>query len=320
MKNWLPNLEVASDELSSHLAALDPAVLSLKVKIMQRSTIYEGSKYQDLVSLAGALASATIESVDVSLLCFKELVRRTMSHITANLDQHRNRQYASDALSHLRDNLKTQAGKKHAPKLDFALVALFEVLFGIFTARATQLDELGIIPRSEFLSLEEAFQNCLLSQLESLLKKIRKPSKSSKQADRLRSVRSAIDALAKSNVDKGKVANAVAEAEAFAASLDGTDMEVARRLETLISIFTLSADAGAAESQLQGDISTVYGRQALAERTREFIKTKDQRQKLVLLQSSLQKRWSWTQLDKLWTVRQIIISCEGLCSSILPRD
>jgi nucleolar pre-ribosomal-associated protein 2 len=311
MTTWLPKTNSCSDEPTKQCAALGGAVLSLKVKVMQRPTMYEGAKYQDLVFLADALASAKIESLDVSLLCFKELVRRTMSHVTANLDQTRNREYVLDSLSHLRKNLNASNNETH--KLNFALVALLEVLFGLFTSREIQLNELDIIPRPEFLGLKKAFQNYLLSQLESLLTKIKKSSKPSKQAERSVMLRSIMDALAELGADSGKIASTVAEARPFAASLKDSGTDLVRRLESLISISTLSPNVPAVESQLEGDISTVYGRQALAERTCEFIKLKDQRQKLALLQSSLEQKWSWTQLDKLWAVRHMIISCEGLC-------
>lgn len=305
MKTWLP--------CSGSTEGVDGAVLSLKVKIMQRPTFFEGTNYQDLVLLADSLTAATPEVLDVSLPCFKELVRRTMSPITANLDQPRNRDYASDAVNHLRKKLNIEVGSKKAHKLSFASVALFEVSFDILGARQTQLNELKIITKSDFSSLKETFQNSLLAQMQDQLIKTKKSSKSSKQAGRMLLLRTTIDALARSDVEGKKVASAAAEAKTFAASLDGTDEDLVRRLEGFISKYTLSADSGVVETQLEGDVTTLYGRQALAEKTNEFIKSKDDCQKLALLHSSLSK--DWAQLDKIWAVRQIIISCEGTCSS-----
>jgi nucleolar pre-ribosomal-associated protein 2 len=314
MKSWTPNSHASTQDAgkgpSSTSAAIDPVVLSLKAFVMQRPTSYEGMKYQDLIYQADALASAKIEGLDVSLAWFKELVRRTLSHITANLDQPRNCEYVLSALSHLRKKLKTKASSKQTHQLNFALVALFEVLFETLEARGTQLDDLEIISRSKFSSLKEAFQICLLWQLENILVKAKKLSKSGKDSESLLTLRSIIDALIKSKVERSRLAKVFDEAKSFIASLDRTDIDIGRRLETFISIFTMSIDAEVVDSQFGGDISTVYGRQAIAEKTHQFIRLMDQHQKLELLSSLLES--NWTELDKLWAIRHLIIGCEGL--------
>ncbi|KAG0645375.1 Unhealthy ribosome biogenesis 2 [Hyphodiscus hymeniophilus] len=309
MKVRRSSFEAAGDGNFKEWVALDDAVLSLRIKMMQRSTIYDGTRYQDLVVLADDLASANIESPNVSLLCFKELARRTLSHITANLDQSRNREYVLNALDHLRKKMRTRTGDKIAHKLNFGLVALFEVLFEIFTAKAKQLNDLSIITQHDLSTLEETFQICLLSQLKHTLSKFKKTTKPGKQAERSIMLRSVIEALIKSSVDREKVASAVTEAKHFVTSLKNIDVELSRRLETLIAIYTPSADSPA-DSPLERDISAVDSRRELLEKTSEFIKSKSQSQKLALLQSALEEKQGWTQLDKLLISRQMIISCE----------
>ena len=316
MKTWLPDSENVSEGISGQSSAVDAAVLSLKVKVMQISTMYDGMKYQDLVSLAETLATEETCTPEVNLSCFKELVMRTVSHITSNLNQPRNREYILDALSHLRKRLKPKSGDKMAHKLNFAQIALFEILFEAFTIRGTQLNDSDVVSHSDFLSLQDAFQTMLLNQLESVLAKMKKSSKPGKKAERSLMLRSTIDALTTSQVGQEKVARAVAEAKSFAASLKDTDIDLVRRLETFISVFTAYAKDEAVEAQFKGDVSTVNGRQALAETTFDFVKSKDQREKLALLHSSLIKISDWPQLDKLWAVRHLIISCEGSCRSL----
>lgn len=317
MKSWSPisylSTQDASEGPSLASAAIDPAVLSLKAKVMERPTVYEGMKYQDLADLADVLASAKIEDLDVSLALFKELVRRTMSHITTNLDQLRNRGYTLDAMSHLQKKLKAKADTKKTHKLDYALVALFDVLLGAFTAKETQLNDLSIISRADFISINASFKTCLLAQLEGLLAKTKKSSKPEKQAEKFLTIRSIVDALSKSRFDGSELANLVDAAKSFSASLDQTNMDVARRLETFISTSAQSAEVEVIDSHFGGDISTVSGRQAIVDKVHALIFRKDQSEKLALLRSLLRdNQVSLTQLDKLLALRHLIMDCEGL--------
>ena len=312
MKQWLPNPDNVNDIQSALWAPLDNAILGLKVKIMQRSTVYEGTMYQDLVCLAEALDTTKASNTDVSLSYFKELVRRTMSHITTNLDQPRNRGYVLEILDHLRKELNIKRSKKVTHTMKSALLAQFQVLFDIFTTRATQLGDLDIIAYSDLTTLKEAFQALLLSQSESILTKLKQPSKSGKQAQRLLMLRSTLYALTKLELDRERVATAIVEARSFAASLENIDGDLHGQLETFRSIHTTSTKPPDIEIQLNGDVSTVIGRQGLVARTKHLIESMDHLQKLELVHSSMKQKSGWTQLDKLWAVRLIIISCEGL--------
>lgn len=311
MNNWLPSTENAGHEIFAQQAALSDPVLSLKVKIMQRCTIHEGASYQNLVSLADALALAKTEGLDISLPLFRELVRRTISHVTTNLDQPRNREYASDVLGHLRKSLKTK-DNEGAPKLNLTSIVLIGTVLETLTSRETQLIDLDIIPLSDVLSLKEGFQRCLLSHLDDLLSEVKDISKSSEQTQSSLILRSVIGSFGNSVVSTESLASIVAASKTFAALVSDTNTEPGRQLNTWISNAIPSADMAPVEQHLEGGSLTVYCRQALAERTREAIKLKDQRQKLALLQSILGRKSSWVQLDKLWAARQVIISCQSL--------
>lgn len=95
-RSWLPTGDAAIDDaqgLSYQSTALDPAVLSLKIKFMQRPVLYEVSKtlqvltrnilrfqgmgFKDLVHLADTLSEAEIPRQQVNLALLKELARLT---------------------------------------------------------------------------------------------------------------------------------------------------------------------------------------------------------------------------------------------------
>jgi nucleolar pre-ribosomal-associated protein 2 len=313
MKIWAPSSDLpaqdASDGASLASAAISPAVLSLKTKIMQRPTVYDSMKYQDLVHLADALASSMVESRDTSLALFKELVRRTMSHITANLDQPRNREYVSDALNHLRKKTKPKSDSKKTHKIDYARVVLFEVLVGAFSAKESQLNDLGIIKSAEFTIIKESFKACLLGQLESLLAKSKKSSKIDKQAEKNLTLRSIIDALQILGVKRSELANLLNVAKSFVATLDEKDMDIGKRVETFISIHA-PTEVGVID--FGGDVSTVDGRQAIIEKVRSLISGKDDSEKVELLRSLLRNDLAAWRLDHLLAVRHIVTACQGL--------
>ena len=318
MKRWHPSLKSPeeSGEGLSVSTALAPAVLSLKVKIMQRPTVYDGMEYQDLANLADALSSIKTADLDVSLPLFKELTRRTMSHITANLDQSRNREYALDALKHLRKKTKTKSDDKKTQKLNFALVALFEVLIEAFGAKETQLNDLDIISRAKFASVKTSFKRHLLVQLDELLSKTKKSSKTYKQAEKSLTLLSTIDALTKLEVDLSDLVNVVDAVESFTASLDGADVDVKKRLETFISTHSLSKESNAMNSELPGNLSTMYDRKAVKETAQSLVAGKHLHEKLKLLKSSLEdSERNSLRLDKILAMRYIIMACEGKLST-----
>ena len=313
MRNWPPNTNQSTTDNLSQSVELDPGVLGLKVKMMQRPTVYEGMKYQDLVNLAESLASAKTEELDISFALFKELVTRTMSHITANLDQARNREYTLDALSHLRKKIKPKTDNKKTHKLNFALIAMFEALVGAFAAKEKQLNDLDIILSDDLASLKNNLKTCLLAQLEDVLAKTKKSSKPDKQAERSLTILSIIDALAKQEVDGSELANLVDAAKSFTASLDQADIDVGKRLDTFMATHSRSAELKVTDSEFGGDPSTVYGRQTIKETVQAIVTGKNQYQKLDLLNSILQDgAGGLLRLGSVLAVRYIIMACEGL--------
>jgi nucleolar pre-ribosomal-associated protein 2 len=315
MKGWFMSTEsstaVATDG-PIESASLDPAVLSLKAKVMQRAAVYDGMKYQDLANLADGLASTKMQSLGPSIVSFKELVRATMSHVTANLDQPRNREYALGALNHLRKKTKSKSDSKKIHKLNYALITLFDTVIEAFAVKETQLNDLDIISRSDYTSVKNSFKRCLLGLLEELLTKTRS-SKAEKQAERSLTALSIIDALGKQEVNDSELTDVVDATKSFAAPPNEADIDVGKRLDTFLSMHSRSEELKMSGSEFGGDPLTVYGRKAIKETVQALVTGKDQHQKLDLLKSILEDEENGLlRLESVLAVRHIIMACEGL--------
>ena len=312
MKSWLPTAEDESYGVPGSPAIIDLSVLSLKVKIMGVTTVYNEMKYGDMKNFADALAAADIQNMTVGLALFKELVKRTMSHVTTNLDQPRNREYTLDAIRHLQKRTIAKSDSTKIHKLNYALVALFEALLGVFTLRGDQLNDLAIITTADFASVKNSFKARLLAQLEQLLAKTKTSAKSHQRAEKSLTILSIIDALSKLEVTSADVAKLASAVESFTASYDNADIKM--RLDTFMYVRAAPAETGIVASQLGGNISTLYGRQAISEKVHALIAERNQAEKLEVIKYAFGDDLTGLTLDKLQAVRHLVMACEGLLS------
>lgn len=230
--------------------------------------------------------------------------------MTANLDQARDKEYASDAFDSLKKIVKSKKGdeKKSSTKWDFAAVALLEVVLTALTTKATILNDLDIISNKDLTKIGEKFKSSLVEQLHTLLqkpKKFKNTDKSDHNVLLLTSITDALAAVSAGEVESKELAD---DARNFIASLKGMQQEVTSKLETL-----LSPHLSDSSLKSEGEIATVYGRQSIKEKMQALALGKDQVGKLELLRSiSGPPSPPLVQLDRLLAARSLIISCEGM--------
>jgi nucleolar pre-ribosomal-associated protein 2 len=180
-----------------------------------------------------------------------------------------------------------------------------------FHARAAPLNDLEVITKQDLEICTSAFLDGLLAQLRDVLHKSRKGKLRKQKTSQVTAhltIFSIIDALSALDVDSSNLAELGDDAKAFCASVQDTDIHIGKRLETFM---TVHGPKMIGEEVLEGDVSTVHGRQSIKEKTLASIAGKDKQEKLKLLDSVIGPGLiGLTRLDKLLAARQIIISIE----------
>ncbi|KAH8596936.1 Urb2/Npa2 family-domain-containing protein [Bisporella sp. PMI_857] len=307
LKSWLPDgLQEKDPGLSYDNTALDPLVLSLKIKIMSRPAFYEGSKYNDLVCLADAIASSNLPNLQTNTRLFKELISLTLSYVNANLSQSRNRTYAEEALEYLKKNIKKKVDDddKRKDKWSYATVALLEVTLNSFAAKRNALDELGILSSGDMASMTESFRRALLKQLERSIKKAKKHTGD----EQFRLIDFIIDALTAVGVDEVKLAALSNDAKNFALSLDMSESDLGSRISNFFSTHVRNEDGEIIDTRIGGDVASVSSRHALIKRLEAALDGKDQDDRLEILESLYRGSSLVDQLDTLLAAKNIIAS------------
>jgi hypothetical protein len=127
-----------------------------------------------------------------------------------------------------------------------------------------------------------------------------------------------IDALASLGVTASDLADFKNKAKAFAASPENILFDAGKRLEIFLAVQGGEVGKKSFGSRAKGDISTVFGRQAIQEKVQAAMAGKSAKSKLKLLTSVLGEGLvGLTQTDKLLAAKYVIMSCEGmLCSPV----
>lgn len=244
---------------------------------------------------------------------FCQFIADPRRFVFTNIDQPRNREYITDSFSHIRKKVK-KAYEKSKHKWDHALVAMFEVVLKVFNSRAAFFNDSGIINSTELAEISTSFKDSLLIQLEDIIQNSQKDKPSKRKSNKKPHsllVISIMDALAALGMDASRLARMSDRAKSFASTLVDTDPEVGKRVQTFVDMHSQNDADDDHEVQLAGDVSTVYGRQSIREKTRVATAGKDGKQKLRLLESLLTPD-GLTQLDKLLAARHVIMSIEGM--------
>jgi nucleolar pre-ribosomal-associated protein 2 len=205
----------------------------------------------------------------------------------------------------------SKAGEKKKHRLNYALVTIFGAAISAFHARATSLNDLEVIRKEDLDRRTSAFKEGLLAQLKEIFQKFRKGKsrkRKTSQATEHLSIFSIINALSALGADSSKLAELEDDAKAFCASVQGSEVDIGRRLETFMAIHRSNVIG---EELLGGDISTVNGRQSIKEKTLASTVGKNKQEKLKLLESIFGPGLvGLTRLDKLLAAQQVIILIE----------
>jgi nucleolar pre-ribosomal-associated protein 2 len=188
---------------------------------------------------------------------------------------------------------------------------VFGAAFSIFQAKATPLDDLRIISNDDLGSITGTFKTGLLQQLKEFLHRTRKEKSTKRQTSQLTehlTILSIMDALGALGVDPSKVAELVDDAKAFCSLVQDTELHIGKRLETFLAVHGPNIIE---EELLEGDVSTVNGRQSITQKVLASVNSKDKLDKLKLLDSIFGPGLvGLSRLDKLLAARQVIISME----------
>ncbi|PVH78171.1 hypothetical protein DL98DRAFT_590499 [Cadophora sp. DSE1049] len=307
MSSWLPSDEGAGSGKGHSYGStvLDNGVLFLKRKIMRRPKLYEGMKFQEFIDLADTLAEAEVPHRSHNLASLKDLARLTFLSALQTVDQPRSSAYISDAFKKIQKKVNKAAEKKKH-RLNFALIAIFEVALIAFHDKSTVLNGLNIVKVDDLDDLTASFKDCILSQLKDTLRKFQKEN-----ANDFLLVLSIIDALSTLGVDESRLAGLEDSAAAFIASVGKTNEFFGERLQTFMVTHSPKADGRIPASQLSSSVTDVYSRESIIARTDAAISGLGNEEKLGLLQELLgEDLGGLEQLDKLLAARQIIIAIE----------
>jgi nucleolar pre-ribosomal-associated protein 2 len=198
---------------------------------------------------------------------------------------------------------------------------IFGAAFSIFQTRATPLDDMKVITKDDLDTSMATFKDGLLEQLKDILHKSRKDKsnklKAGQKTERLM-VLGIIDALAAVGIDSSKLAALEDDAKAFCTSVQDTELQIGKRLETFLAVHGPDVIE---EKLLAGDVSTVNGRQSITQTTIASMIGKDKQTKLKLLDSIFGPGLiGLVRLDKLLAARQVIISIEDARKSAEGED
>ncbi|KAG9239698.1 Urb2/Npa2 family-domain-containing protein [Amylocarpus encephaloides] len=309
MAKWRPQT------LGGFATEINPAVLSLKIKMMHRPTFYESMKFEDLSAMADIFQHSDVFSPKISLALYKELVRLTISQMIEDTEQRRRKSYLTECLTTITNEIHSFGGKRS--KYDcFAHIALVDATASVLFEKSAPLFKAEITSHSDFLDLLVLFKNNLLLQLKKTLKHIESMSLKAVELDQPEA-RSAlamtviclVDAISSLGVAPDDLSPYKKYAKKAVAAMNLSNsteyLEAEKRLETL-----LAAGGDDPLDQLTGDVSTLYGRQELLKKTQAAFVGKDQTDKLKFLNSIISPRdKSLPRLDQLMVARQVILSC-----------
>jgi hypothetical protein len=230
--------------------------------------------------------------------------------MTSNPDQARTKEYLSTTLDYVKKTAKSMNPKKTSKGWNYATIALFDTTLRLLRDKLTQISDADVISVSKFQKITIAFKESLLTQMETIMKKLEKRvSEEKSHKDYSLTLLSIIEALPRLGVTASELASVKTSSEMLMKSSDfltDNGFETGRRLETLLAEF------GELDSGTVGDISTSFGRQSILKKAQVSVAGKIQKEKFAVLASLVRPDNSGLlQLDKLLAIKEVIASCEG---------
>lgn len=288
--------------------------------------------FRDLINLADALGGLKADSLYTSLALFKELVRLTLryefsfhfmsililqSQMSEGMDQRRRHTYIAGCFSEIRSKLAQNKDIKKSQRWSFSDIALFDVVLTVFRSRLTALDDLGMVKTIDLQALCAELKASLLIQLGVSLAEEFSPRKKERKSLLLLCT---IDALTSLGVTSSDLADFKDAATSFATCPENVTFDVAKRLEVFVSIQGGGVGKKSFGTRVKGDLTTLYGRQAILAKVQAATLGKNEKSKLNLLDSIFGVGLvGLTQTDKLLAAKQVIMLCEGQLYSLVPN-
>lgn len=233
--------------------------------------------------------------------------------MSTNLDQPRSREYVSEAIAHVED----QVGKGK-PSVDFASITLIQVVLSVLSARGEALDKTGLTTDGSLQRIKETFTNTLVDQMRRQLEASKSAADTGHEMGYLKLL-SIIDSLTILRVDGTKIIALMDEVKSCIGFLAEMESEVASRVENFMSVHARDEDNDLLDTGLQGDTSTIYGRQGILDKAKALIAGKDQDDKLELLKELFREdSTGLAELDTLLAAKHIIATCRGLLVLMIP--
>ncbi|KAM3078579.1 hypothetical protein ACMFMG_006449 [Clarireedia jacksonii] len=298
-----------------------PAVLALKIKMMQYNTFYKGMNFKDSEELEKVIKKIGYENMPSrreNLTFLRQLVKLTLSHIATNLEQTQNRTYMQDGITYVREKLRkfTDDEKKTKAEKILPFASISQAFFETLKAKSDQLHDLGILGRDDAAELLVSLTEFLISQLQQRLQKKLKMDDVGTPKDGSLPILVILEALESIGVQSSQVVPLVTDIEGYMEKLGGRDPEVTvirRNLQNFLANHVASDNLDIRDGAW--DVSTHTGRLDVQKRI-EFMTSKmDKSERLNLLQHLFgEDQAGSTQLNKLLAIKHVIASCQILFS------
>lgn len=299
-----------SKSLAYRMSNIDAAVISLKMKMMERPTIYEGFTFKDLDSLSQAISELSPDP-RAPLDAFAEYARRTLGHIGETLGQARSNTFVEDMMTELRlrgpdDSSKSIIG---CGRIQLAIAVLY-----FFATNESRLLNLDGVTAERISDIYTTFRDELISNLRRL---VQKPAKLKSATDeRSMSLSSTICALENpiftifKSGPPGSLSHLYDDAITCVKDLEARNPVLASQINTFF-ITHMTETSKVKESELfDEDVTTSSGRIAIMRAMQAKTATMDESEKRDLLVRVLLPA-STQNLDKLLAIHYVLESCEG---------
>ncbi|KFY90495.1 hypothetical protein V500_05159 [Pseudogymnoascus sp. VKM F-4518 (FW-2643)] len=310
LKAWPPAAPEPSlndtKTLAYRMSNIDAALISLKMKMMERPTIYEGFTYKDLESLSQAISELSPDP-RAPLDAFAEYARRTLGHIGDTIGQAKSDTFVTDMMTELRLRSPDDSSKSTIGCGRIQLAVVFISFLATNESRVLKVDGVSAEKISE---IKTTFRDEFISNLRRL---VQKPAKLKKATDeRSMSLYSTIRALENPvlAVDPHSLSHLYDDATTCVKDLEARNPALASQINTFI-ITHIAETSKVKESDLfDEDVTTSAGRLAIMGSMQAKTATMDESEKRDLLLQVLLPA-STENLDKLLAIHYVLESCEG---------
>ncbi|OBT70439.1 hypothetical protein VE03_00032 [Pseudogymnoascus sp. 23342-1-I1] len=308
LKAWPPAAPEPSlndtKTLAYRMSNIDAAVISLKMKMMERPTIYEGFTFKDLDSLAQAISELSPDP-RAPLEAFAEYARRALGHIEDTLGQAKSDTFVKDMVAEIRlrdpdDSSKSTIG---CGRIQLALVFLH-----FFCTNETRMLKIDGVTAEKISSIWTTFRVELIANLRRLLQR---PTKLKSATDeRSMSLSSTISALDHPLFKLDSLSSLYDDAISCVKDLEARNPVLASQINTFfIAHIPETSKVEQSSDLFDEDVTTSAGRIAIMKAMQAKTATMDESEKRDLLVRVLLPA-STQNLDKLLAIHYVLESCE----------